>query len=104
MSCIFGGKDCSICNKDDLQDDIDYILTCFDFDKVRKTMLALTWSWYDTEGEAPSYYRLIKRAEELLRDAWRNKHTIGSGGFVAEYSEGTLELRFEVTSWNSYKG
>lgn len=86
-------------------------LESFDFDKVHKVMKMLNWKWVSNEiggDEAiPSTYRLIKRAEELLRKVAtvaNNKETAisGCGGFVAEMSDGILSLSFILESSTTY--
>lgn len=91
---------------------IEGILENFNFDKVRKTMEFLGWTYYNSE-ETPTTYRLIKSAKERLEQVYegatQNKkdYSSSSGGFkaFAEYNEETgivdfLELSFVLTSWD----
>ena len=87
------------------QELIDEILDQFDFQKVKEVMDALNWTWaIGTESHVPDIPELRKQAREMLWDAIRSKHRmIKTGGFVAEKEDDdTLELRFEVTSWNTW--
>lgn len=91
---------------------IEGILENFNFEKVRKTMEFLNWKYYDSE-ETPTTYRLIKSAEERLKQAYegatQNKEDYFSytGGFkaFAEYNKETgivdfLQLEFVLTEWS----
>lgn len=91
---------------------IDGILENFDFDKVKKTMDLLDWTYADI-GEVPSTYQLIKSAKSRLKDAYKyakeNKkdgHSF-SGGFraFAEWNKEKetvdyLQLDFVVATWD----
>ena len=90
---------------------IDEIVENFNWDKVYKTMEALSWTWVDGEGETPSTGKLITTATRLLRDAYdgaeeeQYTNLIGTGGFEAvchvdEDGIYRLELRFVVASWD----
>ena len=84
---------------------IDEILDQFDFQTVKEVMDALNWTWViGTEALVPDIPELRKQARELLWDLIRsNSVMIKAGGFVVEKDyEGTLELRFEVSSWNTW--
>jgi hypothetical protein len=86
------------------QELIDEILDQFDFEKVHLTMKALGWEWMDVGvPEAPN---LRKSARRLLQEATKSPSPyskISSGGFVVEKDvDGFLELRFEVSSWNTF--
>jgi hypothetical protein len=78
---------------------IKKILNEFNFEKVHIAMDTLNWYWFDTDGKAPSIYRLKETAKRLLKDIDCNKeyHTIASGGFEASYIGGELSLRFIVS-------
>ena len=99
------------------QELIDEILDQFDFQKVKEVMDALNWRWaMGTEALVPDIPELRKKARELLWDVIRSKdrnRMIKTGGLVVEkqepiyrgnriFKDGTLELRFEVTSWNTW--
>lgn len=90
---------------------IENILENFDFEKVRKTMKLLNWTWYDSD-EIPTTYRLIESAREHLESAYNlslehNKTCFStSGGFKAisyvdEEGWYCLELMFVLTEWDS---
>ena len=80
---------------------IKRILKEFDFEKVHITMKSLNWTYFWTNGKAPSIKQLKETAEGLLKDVAYNKSisfdTISSGGFQASYINGILELKFVLT-------
>ena len=82
------------------QELIDNIMDNFDFRKVHQAMKALNWKW-DRIDEIPEEHELRKAARAVLRGAIAYGFT-GTGGFNARYLDGTLELYFVVTEWNSY--
>ena len=88
------------------QELIDEILDQFDFQKVKEVMDALNWTWaIGTESHVPDIPELRKQAREMLWDVIRSKGRMikTGGGFVAEKEDDdTLELRFEVTAWNTW--
>jgi hypothetical protein len=99
-----------------MRDEIENILDNFDFDKVKKTMDALFWLWYNTVG-VPEIADLRKHARALLTDAgeqvMRNKELTAevdraSGGFRAQAHRYPDEdkiyfrLSFEVATWDNY--
>ena len=88
---------------------IENILENFDFEKVRKVMDFLNWTWAD--NEVPSTYKLINSAKKRLEEAYtlserENRNcSISSGGLKAStiWDEGQvvfLELEFVLTSWD----
>ncbi len=94
---------------------IEGILDNFDFDKVRRVMEFLNWTWatLPEPDTVPSTYQLIKSAKKRLEQAYEyamdNKRDgySHSGGFkaFAEYNETTsevdyFELEFIVSSWS----
>jgi len=87
---------------------IEDIIENFDWARVYKTMEALNWSWYDTVG-TPSIGRLVTMAKSHLESACiKNLTGVGSGGFevTRENTEDVttyLELRFVVSSWDTYE-
>jgi hypothetical protein len=100
-----------------MRDTIEDILDNFDFDKVKKTMDALHWLWYDTIG-VPEIADLRKHARSLLTQVGdkvtQNKEMqaeaiTGSGGFRAaayRYLDDDkiyFRLAFEVTTWDNYE-
>jgi hypothetical protein len=87
------------------QELIDEILDQFDFQKVKEVMDALNWTWaIGTEALVPDIPELRKQAREILWDLVRSKgRMIKAGGLVVEkVDDDTLELRFEVSSWNTW--
>ena len=52
-----------------MDDEIDYILETFNFDRVHVAMTALDWWWTDP-CEVPTIARLKKRAKMLLETAY----------------------------------
>jgi hypothetical protein len=83
---------------------IDEILDQFDFEKVKEVMDALNWTWgMGTKAHVPDIPELRKLSREMLWDLIRSKgQMIQAGGLVVEKDDDdTLELRFEVTAWNT---
>lgn len=91
---------------------IENIIENFNWEKVHKTMVALDWTWYDSEGEVPTIGALFNCAIKLLHDAYdgaerfKSNYRVGTGGFYAratvdEETKEIYELRltFEVSSW-----
>ncbi len=86
---------------------IDEILDQFDFEKVKEVMDALNWTWgTGTKAHVPDIPELRKQSRELLWDLVRSKdrtRMIQAGGLVVEKDDDdTLELRFEITAWNTW--
>jgi len=67
-----------------VNDEIDYILETFNFDRVHVAMTALDWWWTDPH-EVPTIARLKKRAKFLLDSAYKEQITIATGGLQAMY-------------------
>ena len=88
------------------QEAIDNIMDYFDFDKVLKTMIALDWKWVKEDHksiddlEIPSIERIRKTARKALIRAIEIKDSTSTGGFQAEYNEGSLSLQFVVEQWD----
>ena len=88
------------------QEAIDNIMDYFDFDKVLKTMIALDWKWVKenhkdiNDLEIPSIERIRKTARKALMRAIEIKDYTSSGGFEAEYNDGSLSLKFVVEQWD----
>lgn len=93
---------------------IENILENFDFEKVRKVMEFLNWTWATTPepNSVPTTYQLIKSSKERLENAYKcalkekENYYSSSGGFeaFAEYNDKTkkvdyLELKFILTDW-----
>ena len=81
-----------------MNDVIDKVLDEFDFESVQKTMHALDWKYWDSEGPV-SIGELRRTARYLLKEAMLCKHTIGTGGFEAQRDENMLSLKFVVSEW-----
>jgi len=99
----------------DLNAQINTIISCFDFEKVAKVMQFLEWTWYSstTETKVPSFGELVLKAQYLLEDA-KNKllcsehkdYYTATGGFhVQGYrcDDGyiVLDLKFVVADWSN---
>lgn len=90
-------------NKKTSQEDIDYILDNFDFEKVKKIMDCLEWHWFSLDA-IPSIGELRKCARGLLQDSLfrgiESKKDVetSTGGFKANYyrEEDLLELSFII--------
>lgn len=81
---------------------IKKILKNFDFEKVHDVMTHLNWTWYDTDGKAPSIDQLKELAKRLLNEVSEKEefYTLHTGGFKAtRYENGTLQLEFVLTDW-----
>lgn len=100
---------------DQVRDEIDSILDCFDFAKVSEVMTALDWTWWDTDG-VPEIWDLRKMARERLKSAVKGLISSGEkryysacGGFFAEaeIEEGNpkiyMKLSFVVSDWDNYE-
>jgi len=76
---------------------IEEILESFDFDRVRKVMELLDWTYVipyeDDYGkksfkkEVPKTQYIIKNAKALLEEAYDLKTTSSTAGFTAKYEE-----------------
>lgn len=88
------------------QDLIDEILDQFDFDKVKQVMDALQWEWSMGSGSrVPEIPEMRKTARRLLKEVVEKPpyNYSATGGFhVEKDADGFLELRFEVTAWNTW--
>tara|TARA_R110002126_G_scaffold19202_4_gene72288 strand:- start:3011 stop:3319 length:309 start_codon:yes stop_codon:yes gene_type:complete len=95
-----------------MDNEIDYILDTFNFDRVHVAMTAVDWRWRDPQA-VPTIARLKQRAKFLLDAAYKEQITIGTGGFQAKYhppikdsdllvdSGPILSLSFVLTESNS---
>ena len=95
-----------------MNDEIDYILEMFNFERVHVAMTALDWCWTDPR-EVPTIARLKQRAKILLDVAYKEQITICTGGLQAKYhppikdsdllidSGPILSLSFVLTETNS---
>jgi hypothetical protein len=75
----------------------------FDFDKVHKVMLALDWTYHDSNG-VPDKATLRRSARRLLQGCVE-RNIGGTGGFVVHIDReyGSLSLAFVVEEWDAYK-
>jgi hypothetical protein len=105
-------EDCNntLINSIKTEEQIDYIIDNFNFERVRCAMVALDWQWVCTEGNGmsiPSIQRLKAMARHLLRESIKNKEEVGSGGFHAKYhapvygDDDYFVLEFVIASRNS---
>ena len=85
-----------------MEDKINEIIKNFDFEKVRKVMVALEWQWHGND-ESPTVGELMLSAQKHLtyvcdkEDDW----TVSSGGFEASKRNGMLTLKFVVEEWDA---
>jgi hypothetical protein len=80
----------------ELQEQLDYIMDEFDFDRVLTAMEALDWRWL---GGTPTIGDLRREARRLLTDVYSTPDysIIATGGFTAtQDSDGYLHLRFSI--------
>jgi len=91
------------------EEQIDYIIDNFNFEKVRCVMLSLDWQWACTEGNGhavPSIARLKAMARHLLRSSIKDTE-VTSGGLYATYyppengDDDYFVLKFVVAFANS---
>ena len=90
----------------DYQEDIDYILDNFDFERVKKAMDALKWKYYDSADDTVSISELRKMARHVLKSlishVEKDCHLIGCGGFKAtvmhyeDCDKPVFELKFVI--------
>ena len=72
---------------------IEALLDRFDFEAVKKVMVALGWEWGCGAGaHIPTYNEMRQLAKELLEDA--AVYGPASGGFEARDEDGVLSLAF----------
>lgn len=85
---------------------VEPLLDVFDFERVRKAMVVLGWT-YTGEAESPDLVRLRQAAKSVLQevaaDALDNQ-VVMSGGFRGWSLEGALFLAFEVASASAEHG
>lgn len=90
---------------------IDEVLDCMDFEKIKKVMDFLNWTWWNTDG-VPEIYELRIHARELLTriakeimNSDKNNCAISCGGFRADVerdeddSKLYFHLSFVLTVW-----
>lgn len=95
----------------DYQEDIDYILDNFDFERVKKAMDALEWKYFDSAEGTVSIYELRKQARYVLKSllpyAERDYYMISCGGFEAtvtnhaDFDTPFFQLKFVLEEWVS---
>lgn len=87
----------------DYETQIKQIVTWFDWEKVRRAMVALKWAWAGSEQEdyIPSMGEIVLSGIEYLKEVSKhNDSCCGSGGFVARNDDGYLSLAFVVSDWD----
>jgi len=99
-----------------MDDEIDYILETFNFERVHVAMLALDWKWSKQNiqpSAVPTIERLKLTAKHLLSIAYKEETSVASGGFLAKYhppikdsdllldQKPSLSLSFIIVSANS---
>jgi hypothetical protein len=89
--------------KTDYEKQISRILKEFDFEKVRKVMCALDWTWRD-EPNPPTVPELVRSATRLLIDVSKDVQygmVCACGGFETRLDfNGDLHLRFVIEEWD----
>lgn len=87
------------------------VMEDFDFEKVLTVMRRLGWKWSTTDSEmaVPSMYRLMKKAEGLLKEAAshygeKEFFATGSGGLTASLDGSVLVLQFTLEESTSHAG
>ena len=87
---------------------ITQVMEDFDFEKVHNVMNLLDWRWSNSDGgsDVPSFYKIIKTAEKLLRGVAKyygdeEFHCFSTGGFMASLDNGILALQFILTEITS---
>lgn len=72
----------------------------FNFYKVYDVMKLLNWTWgQGDDASIPSVRRIKARAKSLCHNAYKNEHTIGSGGFCATFEGDIMWLEFTIEEW-----
>lgn len=90
---------------------IEDLLDEFDFDKVRKVMDCLEWTYFDSPDKQVSIGELRRQARRLLEVAYNAtpspEYTTACGGFTVDrymYPGDTqkyITLKFVVTEWSN---
>lgn len=90
---------------------IEDLLDEFDFDKVKKVMDCLGWTYFDSPDSEVSIGELRRRARCLLEIVYNAdtapENYAASGGFLAERrlypgdAQKYLNLKFVVTEWSN---
>lgn len=87
---------------ENVQDKIDEIMDCFDFEKVARVMEFLGWQWASING-VPDVTQIRKAARQLLREVSGNGKwaRTSTGGFIATKENNELSLVFYVSQWET---
>lgn len=100
---------------EEIQNSISEILGCMDFEKIKKVMDFLNWTWWNTDGVPEIYELRIFAREQLNRVAkgliksGKNRYATSCGGFVAEAerddddSKIYFNLSFVLTNWSNWE-
>ena len=83
------------------QEMIDEAINGFDFEKVRKAMVALDWKWWHDGGmSVPEILEMKRVVFELISDIQNGFTEARTGGFSVRYDKHSRELSisFVVTS------
>ena len=89
-------------NKNKFEDMWHDIKCTFDFDRVYKVMKATDWTWGQGErASIPSPKMIEARARDLCMEVFKNKTTIETAGFSANYDGFNLFLCFYIESTES---
>ncbi len=88
-----------------LEEHVDEMMECFDFEKVHRVMTMLDWKW-TMIGAVPGIPDLRKQVRELMRRLWNSDNqSVATGGFVVrlyrEENWARFSVAFEVTDWVS---
>jgi|GEM_PF-2106402 hypothetical protein len=80
---------------------VEEVLSTFDFDRVRRVMESLAWTWANLD-RVPTHDELSAEGRRLLTELDGRPGVLGSGGLRASYKEdGTLSLKFILCeSWS----
>ena len=83
------------------QEQVEEVLSAFDFDRVHQVMESLAWTWANLD-RVPTKAELMTEARRLLAELDGKAGVLGSGGLRASYKEdGTLSLKFILCeSWS----
>jgi hypothetical protein len=93
-----------------MNDEIDYIIDTFNFERVHIAMTAVDWKWAKRNlvpTEVPSVARLKQTARQMLEIAFNEKTTAVTGGLHAVYHpaienlDPILSLSFVLAETNS---
>lgn len=81
---------------------IEIVIARFDFVYVHELMKKMEWKWYTRDGiYVPDVMTMTSTARTLLEEAYSFK-CCETGGFLAEYEDGTFRLKFIARESDSY--